>query len=307
MLSDKVKQKLKNKSFRYLFIFSVIACLYAGVSTFALVHYQGEYDKLNTALNLRQIQDSEGQRSKLIAKIGYLEDTLERTRRFTLKLESAVGVESGRLSKGVGPISQQEDLGEFLVRVNRMPKVGSKTMNTDWRKGKFDDQFFGKLSLKLDELSDFASYLEERVNNVYEVSQEKLSFWSSTPNRWPVRGWITSDFGMRLNPFGGYKLHEGIDIAAPFGTNIFSPSDGVVVKAKYSGGYGNMIVIDHGYGLVTRFGHTSEMLVNEGDRVYRGQKIALVGSTGASTGPHLHYEVLVDGVPTNPKNYIFEE
>lgn len=101
-------------------------------------------------------------------------------------------------------------------------------------------------------------------------------------------------------------MHNGVDIAAPIGTPIIAPSDGVVIYAGPKGGYGRAVIIDHGYGIQTLYGHTSQLFVSEGDHVSRGEKIAAVGSTGASTGPHLHYEVHVDGIPTNPMNYILK-
>jgi murein DD-endopeptidase MepM/ murein hydrolase activator NlpD len=98
-----------------------------------------------------------------------------------------------------------------------------------------------------------------------------------------------------------------MDIAAPHGKEVNAPSDGTVVFAGLEGGYGNVIVIDHGYGIKTRYGHLSKMLVKAGDRVKRGVPIAAVGNTGRSTGPHLHYEVRVNGIPQNPRKFILEE
>src|SRR5690606_5699978 len=120
-----------------------------------------------------------------------------------------------------------------------------------------------------------------------------------------VKGWLTSGFGYRYSPWGGnVKMHKGVDIAAPTGTSVMAPSDGVVVFSGSKGGYGSTVIIDHGYGIKTLFGHNSQLFVSEGDKITRGQKISAVGSTGASTGPHLHYEVHVDGIPTDPMNYI---
>ena len=130
---------------------------------------------------------------------------------------------------------------------------------------------------------------------------------ASTPSIWPTRGWVTSDFGTRIDPYTAErKMHEGLDIATPIGQPVYAPSDGTVVFAGTEGGYGKVLVIDHGYGVKTRYGHLSEILVHLGDRVGRGDKVALVGNTGRSTGPHLHYEVRVNGVPENPRKFILE-
>ena len=113
---------------------------------------------------------------------------------------------------------------------------------------------------------------------------------------------------MRKSPFTGLKeKHEGWDIGARMGSSIRAPADGVVVVVGREAGYGKMVEIDHGYGITTRYGHNLKNLVKVGDRVKRGALIGLVGSTGRSTGPHLHYVVLLNGVPVNPKNYIFED
>jgi murein DD-endopeptidase MepM/ murein hydrolase activator NlpD len=118
---------------------------------------------------------------------------------------------------------------------------------------------------------------------------------------------VTSDFGYRRSPFTlASDFHKGIDIAAAWGTPVAAPADGVVKFAGYKGGYGKMVVIDHGFGVVTKYGHTSEIFVREGDKIKRGSKIALVGNTGHSTGPHLHYEIQSDGLPVDPMQYILK-
>jgi len=138
--------------------------------------------------------------------------------------------------------------------------------------------------------------------------KNQKSLLSSTPSIWPTRGWVTSGFGFRKSPFTGLReKHEGWDIAARNGAPVLTTADGVVVVEGREYGYGNLVEIDHGYGLVTRYGHNSKHLVKVGDRVKRGQVVVLVGNTGRSTGPHLHYEVLLNGVPVNPKNYILED
>lgn len=124
---------------------------------------------------------------------------------------------------------------------------------------------------------------------------------STVPSIWPTTGVISSAFGVRTDPvFGGGAVHEGLDIANDMGTNVVATANGVVTFAGYSGGYGNLVEIDHGNGFVTRYGHNSVLLVTEGMRVQQGQSISLMGSTGKSTGPHLHYEVRINGVATDP-------
>jgi murein DD-endopeptidase MepM/ murein hydrolase activator NlpD len=118
---------------------------------------------------------------------------------------------------------------------------------------------------------------------------------------WPVTGTITSPFGWRSNPFGGSpEFHQGLDIAAPSGTTVTAAAGGTVIMAQWYGGSGNYILIDHGGGYSTGYGHLSAIYVSNGQSVKRGQAIGAVGSTGASTGPHLHFEVRIDGKPVDP-------
>lgn len=129
---------------------------------------------------------------------------------------------------------------------------------------------------------------------------------NNIPSIWPVMGTLRSGVGMRNNPFGGSSVeyHKGQDIAAPTGTPINATADGVVVVAGWVKGYGNGIYIDHGNGITTRYGHLSRIDVVVGQTVKQGGHLGLVGSTGRSTGPHLHYEVRINGQPTSPLNYL---
>ena len=102
-------------------------------------------------------------------------------------------------------------------------------------------------------------------------------------------------------------MHQGLDIAASPGSPIFAPADGVVSFAGFDAGYGKLVSIDHGYGVVTRFGHTSQIFVEVGQKIHRHDIVAAVGSTGRSTGPHVHYEVRVNNVPVDPQNYVLDE
>lgn len=143
--------------------------------------------------------------------------------------------------------------------------------------------------------------------DVIEGLQGKRHRLASTPSIWPTQGWVTSGYGYRASPFTGRRIfHAGLDIASDFGTAIVAPARGRVIYAGRKGPLGKTIVLDHGFGLRTSFGHTAEFFVKKGQEVERGQRIASVGSTGRSTGPHLHYTVEVRGRSVNPSNYIFE-
>jgi len=167
------------------------------------------------------------------------------------------------------------------------------------------DGLIKQMHSDLDQLKTEAMTQEKSFTELHEYLFKQTSLFASTPAIWPARGWVTSTFGYRISPFTGLKqMHEGIDIANAAGTPVFAPADGIVSKVDRENGLGKNVVINHGYGIVTRYGHLSEMYVHVGKRVKRGEKIAAIGSTGRSTGPHLHYEVLVNRVNVNPDKYI---
>jgi murein DD-endopeptidase MepM/ murein hydrolase activator NlpD len=128
---------------------------------------------------------------------------------------------------------------------------------------------------------------------------------NSAPSIWPVEGPITGSFGERTDPFNGEgAFHTGVDISAPIGEAVIAPADGIVTFADFMNGYGRAMAIDHGHGITTRYGHLSGFAVTEGQHVHRGETIAYVGSSGRSTGPHLHYEVRINNTPVNPHKYL---
>jgi murein DD-endopeptidase MepM/ murein hydrolase activator NlpD len=129
----------------------------------------------------------------------------------------------------------------------------------------------------------------------------------TVPSIWPLRGQISAGFGQRLDPFSGEgAFHSGLDIRAPYGTRVDSTAEGIVLHAGLDSGYGNEIIVDHGFGIMTKYGHLSKIFVVVGQEVKRGQVIGAVGMTGMTTGPHLHYEVLVNDTPVNPMKYLHE-
>lgn len=156
-------------------------------------------------------------------------------------------------------------------------------------------------------LKEMANYQEESFNNLKAFLVDQKDLLERSPYRWPVRGFVSSNYGPRLDPFTGLqRRHVGVDIVAPKGTPVKAPADGIVTYTSVDPTLGNMLVIDHGYGVITRYGHNDSILVREGQRVKRGDTIALVGSSGKSTGPHLHYEIRINDVAVNPLNYIIE-
>jgi len=223
-------------------------------------------------------------------KVAHISATLDRVERFDAKLRTAVTqLQDPERNLAIGPVGSADQDAAIPG-----PAPAAEANLT-------------ALPGKLSSLETEASRQESSLRELQEYFDDQRSLLASTPSIWPTRGWVTSDFGTRLDPYSAErKMHQGLDIATPHGQPVYSPSDGTVVFTGTEGGYGKVLVIDHGYGVKTRYGHLSKTAVRVGDRVKRGTKIGAVGNTGKSTGPHLHYEVRVNGIPENPRKFILE-
>jgi murein DD-endopeptidase MepM/ murein hydrolase activator NlpD len=143
--------------------------------------------------------------------------------------------------------------------------------------------------------------LEGRLHDVRLSMERRDALAAAVPSIWPARGWLTGSFGPRRDPFTGEaEFHQGIDISTDEGQDVVATADGTVELASYSGDYGNLVVLQHTFGLTTRYGHLSAFTVTPGRHVKRGDVIGYVGATGRATGPHLHYEILANGSVINP-------
>jgi len=161
-----------------------------------------------------------------------------------------------------------------------------------------------KLDQGINTLKKEINQQKNLLQNLSKYLQTQLSVVRITPNRWPLRGWITSRFGWR-RLHGVREFHSGIDIAALEGTSIRAAADGTVEFSGWNAGYGKLVIINHGRGISTYYGHNSSNLVSAGQFVKKGTIIACVGSTGRTTGSHLHYEIRVNGNPVNPFKYLY--
>jgi murein DD-endopeptidase MepM/ murein hydrolase activator NlpD len=150
--------------------------------------------------------------------------------------------------------------------------------------------------------------LESRLSVVSRVVDRRNALAAATPSIWPAKGWLSSTMGRRADPItGGADFHSGLDIAGERGQPVFATADGTVTHVGFDGGYGNLIVLDHGFGLQTRYGHLLNYTVKSGAKVKRGDIIGHVGNTGRSTGYHLHYEVLASGKLLNPLQLLSQQ
>lgn len=170
-------------------------------------------------------------------------------------------------------------------------------------------QLIDKARENLDMLKKELPDQEERLGDLESSVIEYKALQAATPNIWPLAdngdAYISSNFGWRKDPFSGKQsMHEGLDIGTWYNTPVFGTADGVVKFAGTNGGYGRMITIDHGFGFETRYAHLNKILVKIGEKISRGDKIALSGNSGRSSGPHLHYEVRINNIPQNPRDYI---
>lgn len=157
----------------------------------------------------------------------------------------------------------------------------------------------------LDNLNTEIAMLKRDKDEFQKFLENQKNLLASTPSIWPTKGWLSSRFGYRTSPFTDEReFHKGIDISTRMNAPIVAPADGVVFGIDFDYGLGKTLVIKHGSGVVTLYAHLQKILVKRGKYVKRGEKIALVGTTGRSTGPHLHYEVHLNGVPVNPLRYI---
>ncbi len=276
-------------------LLSLVALAVAALvgSIAGMLSYRGAY--LSTQDMRLEAAKFMKEKSEFEARLAGLEGAVARTERFAAKIESSAGKKP--VSVGLGPVDEQDALPEI-------PRSGPISLGASEWKSPFAGSLSEGLKLSLNSLMERNDAVEQRLHAAFAKQQDKLYFWASLPTIWPAQGWITSEFGAHRGRRGAGRLHEGIDIAGPRGTPIVAPGDGIVTYTGYHRGYGNTVVIDHGFGISTIFAHCSSLFAQEGQRVKRGALIASVGNTGRSTGPHLHFEVHVDGVPVNPMMYL---
>lgn len=166
---------------------------------------------------------------------------------------------------------------------------------------------YASLVIRIDQAVKDSNLKEQSVIELWELLSDRQSLLAATPSIQPARGPIGSRFGYRIDPINGrQKMHAGLDITVSPGTPVRAPADGIVSFAGWDDQFGKLVSIDHGYGVLTRFAHNSQIFVQVGQKVSRYDVISAVGSTGRSTGPHLHYEVRVNGIAVNPANYVLD-
>jgi murein DD-endopeptidase MepM/ murein hydrolase activator NlpD len=270
-----------------LFLIPIILIL-LGYFSFDYVIMRQNVTELSRLQEETQLQRS--QIHLFSEKISALEKKIAGMREFDRRLRILANLEGSeentRRFFGVGGPSP-EDIRETLL-LQRNEEELMKQMRHD-----------------LERLDEEATAEGNSLRDLESLLQNKRAQLIHTPSIWPTRGWFTSGFGYRISPFTGLRqMHEGIDISNRLGTPIVAPADGLVTNIGREWGFGKILVISHGFGFTTRYGHLQRIEVKIGQKVKRGQKVAEMGNTGRSTGPHLHYEVRLNGVPVNPMKYV---
>jgi murein DD-endopeptidase MepM/ murein hydrolase activator NlpD len=225
--------------------------------------------------------------------------------------EARVKALTSRIGQMQGHITRINALGDKLVKMANLDENEFEFANPPALGGPgesaAEESEQDLLESAISRLGLELGYREYQLFVLEEVLRSRILHEEVHPTGRPVnRGWVSSYFGFRSNPFdGGREFHKGLDIAAKEGTEIMAVAGGVVTWADRRFGYGNLVEINHGNGYSTRYGHCSALLVKEGEAVKKGQAVALMGSTGRSTGPHVHFEVLKDGAQVNPLDFIY--
>jgi murein DD-endopeptidase MepM/ murein hydrolase activator NlpD len=229
----------------------------------------------------------------LHGRISNLSDTLSQISRRDAQIRLLANLEP------IDPQVQAAGIGGPLLASDRTPLALAGVL------GAQTDEVRVDLNALIRRANLLASSFREAADSLASHTDRLAAM----PSILPTRGWLSSAFtSMRAHPVLHIaRPHEGIDVSAPMGTPIEAPGAGRVQQAGWENGYGNTVTIDHGYGIVTKFAHASKLLVKSGQKVERGQRIALVGNTGLATGPHLHYEVRVNGRPVDPLKYVLPE
>jgi len=244
---------------------------------------------LERSLNLsdKSVSEQKSQLLNLSQKLVGLQKDVARIRDFDSKLRVMINLEQENPMSVASRGGPGQDATRGYLPIYRQELLARK-MN----------EFLRQLSVE-------ARLEEVRQQEVIQRLRANKDVLESTPSVWPAGGWVTSGFGWRSSPFTTKKeFHKGLDISAPAGTPIYAPSRGVVSFIERDPSYGLILNITHGTGLVTRYAHLQGVNVKQGQTVQRGEVIAFIGDTGRSTGPHLHYEVRIGGVPVNPMRYI---
>lgn len=257
------------------------------------------YDNIRLNLELLQFKgESSFQLSsevrELKASLAEIDSTLSRLNRFSSKLKVLTHIKD--------QFEQRESV-KHVLKSDVIPSV-ARDRSPQTNLNREEERDLRRIRRRLNDLRSETEFHERTLAELVDFYYEQPVLLASIPSLMPAAGRVTSPFGFRKLPAGGWQMHGGMDIAANFGTEVLAPADGVVEASNFSPGYGRYILLNHGYGLKTKFAHASKILVKPGEWIKRGEKIALVGGSGRARGVHLHYEISLNEVPVDPSDYM---
>ncbi|MED5370893.1 MAG: M23 family metallopeptidase [Myxococcota bacterium] len=283
-------------------VVAAVGLLACGVAALSQLSFGGadRAELVSENLLLRQrLQEIESQLDQADA-------TLQRVQLYDAQLrdmvrDNPIRPGSGPVDAGEGTASESLDYDEEHAG-NTQVEDELPALAEDLRPA---EAWATEVQARTDEYVARLEALEPRLGLLAEDMEDLMSIQAAFPQVWPAEGTFTSGFGYRQSPINNVrKFHSGVDIAAPRGTRVVACASGVVIMADYNSGYGRMVEIDHGYGIVSRYAHNSSVFVRRGDWVDAGQPISTIGTTGQTTGPHLHFELMIDGQQVDPLEYL---
>lgn len=280
---------------------AALMILFAVVSGFVAVDYVSLVQMREHFVKISaENQGLKGEAKLLVANLTEVRQSLSRVQDFSKKLSEITNIQMSKFSQktGIGPLSPQDM--KRIDSMNQPRESGFVPLGVN-----FDQLVFRTAFDHMESLKEQADLNAIKLQQLLSSLSQKKSLLSSIPSIAPVDGWVTSGFGERISPFTGKKdYHSGVDVASPVGTPIYAPADGVVIFSGAKAGFGNFIMIAHGNGVISRYGHNAQNMVHPGQKIKRGEQIATVGMTGRTTGPHLHYEIVINGRTVNPKRFM---
>jgi murein DD-endopeptidase MepM/ murein hydrolase activator NlpD len=286
-------RNLRLRGWLGVLLFLLVAAL-AGTNVYLLRFYSKSF-VLEQELEESQknVRAYDSQLLNLAGKLQTLEENLQRVQHFDTKLRILVNID-----KETGGSKEANEEAS-------PPQTSAGVLNNSAFLARHRELFIRRTHSLVDELAGTVTLEEvaqQTLMNFLRVNKDTLL---STPSIWPTQGFLTSGFGWRRSPFSGSgSMHKGLDISNRIGTPVLAPARGTVSFAGQDGSYGLCLMIDHGNNIVTRYAHLQRTIAQAGQYVQRGDVIATLGNTGRSTGPHLHYEVIVGGIPVDPMRYI---
>lgn len=305
------KIKLSPSTLRFVKISLFVGILFSVISSIFFIDYLIKLPQ--NALIRDENRALRQELDRLQFHMDTLQTSIDRISRFDQKLRAMTEVDK-HFAREKGPRGQggEEDaldtdltfqLGDSQIDASELQPAQDSEQMLDRREAFLVQKLYSWAR----QIFKDASLREQSMEELFEVLKGREIQLAATPSILPVNGWVTSHFGSRIDPFTERRVfHRGLDIAARKGAPIVSPAEGVVTFAGQNGGFGKALMLFHGYGVSTLYGHLDSVQVKEGQRVARGDVIANVGSSGRSTGAHLHYEVIVHGVHVDPRKYVLD-